>query len=211
MIGKILAYQGKDYGSTAVFAADRLDAAASVPFAVARDTLAAKLPAGWNVQRAYLDQVGIAQARSSLLGAINNGVALANYVGHSAATTWTFNGLFTVADADALTNTGRPAVVTQWGCWNTYYVNPKSESLATRLLLGGNRGAVAVLGATTLTNDTDENDLSLLLGDRIARPGMTLGKAILEAKQALTGDKAARADVLLGWVLLGDPALVIQP
>ena len=211
VIGKILAYQGKDYGSTAVFAADRLDAAANVPFAVASDTLAAKLPAGWNVQRAYLDQVGIAQARSSLLGAINNGVALANYVGHSAATTWTFNGLFTVADADALTNTGRPAVVTQWGCWNTYYVNPKSESLATRLLLGGNRGAVAVLGATTLTNDTDENDLSLLLGDRIARPGMTLGKAILEAKQALTGDKAARADVLLGWVLLGDPALVIQP
>jgi len=210
-IAKTLAYQDKSYAATAVFAADRADAAANLPFAAASEKFVAALPAGWKVQRAYLDQLTVAEARTALLGAINGGVALTNYTGHSGPTAWTFKNLFSTADAASLLNAGRPTVVTQWGCWNTYYVNPSSESLATRLLLSGDRGAAAVLGATTLTEDIDENDLAALLAPRIAQPGTTLGQAILAAKQALGGDRAARADVLLGWTLLGDPALVVQP
>jgi len=211
LIAKILAYQAKDYGGTAVLAADRSDAAANLPFAAASERLAAALTGGWTARRAYLDQLSVAEARAVLLTALDGGVALANYVGHSGATAWTSKGLFTAADAAALTNAGRPAVVTQWGCWNSYYVNPRTESLATRLLLAGDRGAAAVLGAATLTEDVDENDLGVLLAERIAQPGATLGKAVLAAKRALQGDRAARADVLLGWVLLGDPALVVRP
>jgi hypothetical protein len=39
---------------------------------------------------------------------------------------------------------------------------------------------------------------------------MRLGDAVTEAKQALARTNPDMTDVLLGWTLLGDPALVID-
>ena len=99
----------------------------------------------------------------------------------------------------------------QWGCWNTYYVSPRTETLANALLLSGDRGAAAVLGATTLTEDVAENELGKLLMGRLTETGKPMGLAILEAKQELATSQPGYSDVLLGWNLLGDPALVVEP
>jgi hypothetical protein len=45
---------------------------------------------------------------------------------------------------------------------------------------------------------------------RLTQPGMTIGQAILEAKQALSPSHPD-LDIYLGWTLLGDPALMIAP
>ncbi len=46
---------------------------------------------------------------------------------------------------------------------------------------------------------------------RMVTPGMTMGQALLDAKQELALAHPDLLDVLLGWTLMGDPALVVEP
>jgi len=162
------------------------------------------------VQKAYLDQLSVTAARSALTAAVNNGAALTSYVGHSGLTAWTFKSLFTTTHAKALTNAGKPTVVTQWGCWNTYYVAPKYDTLGHVFLISGDRGAAAVFGASALTEATSEDKLGRELMPRLVQPGMSLGTSMQQAKAQLGASEPQLIDVLLGWTLLGDPALVIE-
>jgi uncharacterized repeat protein (TIGR01451 family) len=205
---------------TAVFAADDYDQGQSYSFKADSEAMIARLPAGWQakVARVYQDDLGVGGARSALLAALNQGVALTSFVGHSSATMWTFDNLFTNADPKTLTNAGKPTVVIQWGCWNTWFVSVTEDSMAHQFLLNGDRGAVAVLGAATLTEASHERELAFRLYDRLLVKGPTMGEAVLEAKQAYAEDLRRLSknprdylDVLLGWNLLGDPATIIQP
>ena len=163
------------------------------------------------MQKAYLDWVGVDAARAALLDSINQGVALTSFVGHSDWSRWTFDGLLLNGDVAALSNAGKPTVVTQWGCWNTYYVQPQYNTMGHKFMLSGDRGAAAVLGASTLTQSSNESALGELLMPRIVAPGMTIGEAVVAAKQELAATDPEPADVLLGWTLLGDPAVVVEP
>jgi hypothetical protein len=209
MIGKTLAYAAKDYADTAVFASDKIEA--KVSFTAISEAFIQQLPGHWEIERAHLDELGPGSARDVLLSAMNDGVALTSFVGHSNMLRWTFDGLFHSQDATRLTNAGRPTVVLQWGCWNTYHVWPQYNTLGHTFLLSGDRGAAAVLGSSTLTLASSEHALGRRLIPKLAEPGMTLGQAIQTAKAELAATQPHRVDVLLGWTLLGDPALVITP
>jgi hypothetical protein len=150
-------------------------------------------------------------AHAQLITAMNNGSALVTYTGHSGPVDWTSGGLFTTQDAAALTNHGRPFIVVQWGCWNTYYVNPSKVYLVQSFLFSGDQGAAAVFGASTLTDSESEQLLGELLMPRLTVPGMPMGKALTEAKTELAQTHPELLDVILGWTLMGDPALVIEP
>jgi hypothetical protein len=209
-------HSGTDpYGTKSVFTADRYDTSQQYSFKKdVEESMIPQLPEAWQVadglKKAYLDDLGRNVARKTLIDAINAGVALTSFVGHSDSWYWSFENLFNGSDPAALTNVGRPTVVTQWGCWNTYYVDPFSESLA-HMLLNARGGAATVLGATTLTEARHERDLAKLVYQRLFQPGMTLGEAVLAAKQAYGAEYPERRDVILGWNILGDPAIVIQP
>jgi len=209
VVAKTLAYANKTYGQTAVFAADIRDP--RVDFSADSDSFIAQLSDGWSVERAYIDDVGLSAARARLLAKLNEGVALTSYIGHSSYSIWTFSGLFRSADAATLTNAGRPTVVTQWGCWNTYFVSPAYNTLGHAFMVSGDRGAAAVLGASTLTEARSEELLGEQMMPRLTAPGATLGEAVLAAKQAMAVKHPHRADVLLGWTVLGDPALQVAP
>jgi Peptidase family C25 len=213
IVAQTLAYQHKSYGGTSVFAADAVDVESGISFTAMSDSLRAGLPQSWQGRssKAYLDLSGVAGAKNILRDAINGGVALTSFVGHSGPTVWTFQGLFNNADVAALTNAGAPTVVSQMGCWNNYYVSPLYDSLAQKLLLSGDRGAAAVLGATGLTLVASDKAFGDQLGWRLAAPGMTLGQAVVDAKRALAAQQPLMTDVLLGWTILGDPALRINP
>lgn len=209
MITKTLAYQNKDYGRTAVFASDRMDGFLS--FKNISTSMSTSLPSDWNVENIHLDTQSVTSAQTQLLSAMNRGTALVNYTGHSGAFLWTSSGLFGTKNAASLTNAGRPFVVIQWGCWNTYYVEPRYTYLVQSLLFSGDQGAAAVLGASTLTDAYSEELLGRLLMPRLVNPGTTMGQALLDAKQALAQTHPEMLDVILGWTLMGDPALVVEP
>lgn len=204
LVSKTLSYATKTYDRTAVFAADWT-------FAEESDALAARLPSNWALTRAYLDTVGVAAAQNTLMTGINAGVALTSYVGHSDDWEWTWDGLFSIYEGVQLTNFGKPTIVTQNGCWNIYYVNSQYETLGDVMLNRSTYGAAAMFGSTTLTSDLNEQKLGDFFMPLLTQPGKTLGQAMLEAKRALgTVDRAA-LDVLMGWSLLGDPYLRVNP
>jgi hypothetical protein len=209
MVRKTLAYAAKDYRRTAVFASDLADGHES--FKATSIGLAAGLPAGWQSESIHLDDTVLATARERLIAAMNLGSAMVTFTGHSGPVKWTFSGLFDTTDAAALTNAGRPFVVVQWGCWNTYYVDPVNNYLVQSFLFSGDQGAVAVLGASTLTDSASERLLGGLLVPRMAIPGTPIGQAVQDAKRQLAGDHPGLVDVLLGWSLMGDPTLVVDP
>lgn len=210
IIAKTLRYERIGYPLSAVFAADA-DTGSGMSFSHASNELIAGLPGGWTVDRAYIDTLDVPGAREVLIGNINAGVGLTSFFGHSGPAVWSFQGLFETADAEALENAGLPTVVTQWGCWNTYYVSPYSDSMAHRLLLSGDRGAAAVFGASTLTQSASDSALGVQFMPRLATAGLTVGDALRDAKQALAQTQPHRLDVLVGWTLLGDPALKLRP
>jgi hypothetical protein len=209
LVNRTLAYAQHTYPHTAVFAADDFDLAQQYDFKRdSEQTIDAHLQ-GWTVTRAYLDDLGVAGARSVLLDAINHGVALTSFFGHSGPNVWTFDQLFNTTLAAQLDNPGRPTVVAQWGCWNTYYVDPYEDTLGHQLLLNPDRGAAAVLGASTLTQANAEARLAQLVYQHLLVPGATLGQAVLDAKRQLAQTHPHQHDVILGWTILGDPALSI--
>ena len=209
VISKTLAYTGKNYGQTAFFASDMNDGIVS--YKDISNGMVTGLPSNWSVQNISLDDMSVASAKTQLLAAMNGGTALVNFTGHSGPTSWALSNLFNTSDAAALTNTGKPFVVVQWGCWNTYYVDPVSNYLVQSFLFSGNNGAAAVLGASTLTDSNSEALLGALLMPRLVTPGTTIGQALQVAKSELAKSHPELLDVLLGWSLMGDPALVITP
>jgi hypothetical protein len=211
LISKTLEYAAKDYAGTGIFAADQFDSAGGFSFTRESEEFLRELHGDWTVDRAYLDRLDLDGARETLIGRMNEGAALTSYIGHSGPTAWTFSGLLTTTDAEALTNLGRPTVVVQWGCWNNYHVEPRFESLGNALLLSGDHGAAAVLGSATLLETTSARALSDYLAPRLARPGVRLGEALAAAKQELGQKQPELRDVLLGWTILGDPALFVEP
>ena len=208
LVAKTLAYSPQ--ARTVVFAADRREG--SLSFTNMSDQWIAELPADWaaRTSTAYIDTLEVAGARSALLAALNQGVTLANYIGHSGPSAWSFENLFTDTDAIALTNAS-PTVALQWGCWNGYFSEPQHDTLSNRLLLYGRSGAAAAVGATTLTKTASDQAIGSLVLKNALQLGHPLGKAIVLAKQDLATQFTARKDVILGLTLLGDPALVLGP
>ncbi len=206
LVRKTLDYRG---GSGVLLAADAIDP--SLSFKAVSDTIVAALPTGTQASRAYVDDLGIQGARTALLGTMNAGGGLVSYLGHSSPTRWSFQSLFTTADAAALTNSTNPLVVMQFGCWNNYFVEPAHNTLGHILTVGGGQGAAAALGISTLSDAGSDAVLGPALVPRLLQKGMTVGRAILDAKSEIARDGQSRPDIQLGMTLLGDPEIVINP
>ena len=185
----------------AIFAADKVDNS-GYSFKSDSDDAINQHFSDWNVSTVYSDDLSVAEGKQQLLEGINSGASLISYYGHSSTDRWTISGLFTGEDAGGLTNYANPAVVTQWGCWNTFYVSPEQDSLAHRLLVDGEHGAVTVMGASSFTKAGAERKMASLLFERLNQ-GMKIGDAVLSAKRALAQDNPYQLDVLLGWTVLG--------
>ncbi|NIU87994.1 MAG: hypothetical protein GWN56_12180 [Nitrosopumilaceae archaeon] len=189
----------------AVFAADKDDG--SISFSDDSDSLIQHLPYGWTVDKAYLEGSTVADAKAILIDSINGGRALTSFFGHSSFGIWTFSGLFNRTDAQNLTNFGLPTVVTQYGCWNSYFVDPSLNTLSHKFLLSGLNGAAAVTGPTSITQASSDRAFGDILMNNLFT-GQTIGEAIKNTKKQLSSG-FSRTDVIIGWNLLGDPALLI--
>lgn len=201
MVDKTLIYDAGVSVETAVFAADR-------GFEYDGNSFAAAL-SDWSVQTAYPKLLGNASARTTLINGLNAGPRLAAFVGHSGPNAWISTSFFSVKDARALTNVN-PMFIAQWGCWNTYYIDPAYNTLGDRFLLSGMSGAALVSGATTLTSSSSELALGELFMAQVVQPGITIGRAMQTAKSELANTNPGLTDVQLGWTILGDPTAVVQ-
>jgi hypothetical protein len=210
VIAKTLAYEAKNYGRTFLAATDGYDSMERISFSQISHQMLSGLGAGWSVEHADIDTLGVPVARAKIIDTLNNGVAFAQYFGHSSYNVWSFSILFASPHAVNLQNAGRPAVVAQWGCWNNYYVHPTVNTMGHALMVSGEQGAAAVLGATALTDSQSDVELGQRYLPRIVQPGATIGDALLAAKRELARQHPEMRDVIVGWTILGDPALVVE-
>ncbi len=180
-------------------------------FAQIGEGYAAQLPDGLPSIELYVDDLGLESANALLTDELNLGQALVSYVGHSSFRIWGLNLnhgiLFSADEARALTNAS-PSLVTQWGCWNTYFVDPQQDTMANAFLFQDG-GAAAVLGATALTDVEMLRDFGAVFFDQVGRRD-TLGKALFKAHRAFVTSNPEMAGKLQGFALLGDPATPLR-
>jgi len=165
--------------------------------------------AGWSPALAQVDDLGTAETRRRTLAALAAGTPLVSWVGHSSSSQWDFTPVLRWQDLAGLGNAADPALVAQWGCWNSYHVDPSYHAMSSELLFEPSGGAAAAIGATTLTTDASHRALGQLFFDELGKGrSRTVGDAFLAAKRRLhAAQGAGAADALLGMTLLGDPAM----
>lgn len=165
--------------------------------------------AGWSPALAQVDDLGTAETRRRTLAAFAAGTPLVSWVGHSSSSQWDFTPVLRWQDVAGLSNAADPALVVQWGCWNSYHVDPSYHAMSAELLFAPGGGAAAAIGATTLTSDASHRALGQLFFEEMGKgSSRTVGDAFLAAKRRLLAAQGAgAADALLGMTLLGDPAM----
>ncbi|MEM9304656.1 MAG: C25 family cysteine peptidase, partial [Pseudomonadota bacterium] len=177
-------------------------------FAEISDGYAARLDGLLTPERFHADDLGVASASAGLFQALVQPGAVVSFVGHSSFRIWGLNpasGIMLQADDARALGNAWPHLVTQWGCWNTYFVNPRQDTMANGFLLQQS-GAAAVLGASALT------DLGLLqeFGEVFFRQfgrQPTLGDALRRTQRQYAPENMAGARIM---TLLGDPATPLR-
>ncbi|HEX6900332.1 MAG TPA: C25 family cysteine peptidase [Thermoanaerobaculia bacterium] len=204
-IDKIAAYESAPpaaWTRSALFLADAPDRGAD--FTAESERIAGVLPDGYDVDRIYLSDTPLPNARGRLLGALNSGAALLNYVGHGGLDRLSGGGLLTSADVPGLGNSSRLPVVTAMTCTINRFAVPGVPALGELLAKAPSGGAAAVWGPSGLSSTGQAR----LLAERFYHPGgeARLGDRILRAVREF---REAGGDPALPvlYDLMGDPAL----
>lgn len=210
LVNKVLQYPNTQHAQDAIFVAGPDEQAIS--FSGTSRHLMDLMPQAWNRQEAFATNQTITQTRQYIINTINDGAAFVNFFGHSGPTMWTFDNLLSSRHVETLlTNANRPTIVTQWGCWNTYFVAPTFNTMAHKFLLSGNKGAATVIGASTLTEVSSEKQFMPVFFEKLFTPNTSIGQAMVQAKQQVALQYPQLLDIYLGLHILGDPTLILNP
>jgi hypothetical protein len=188
-------------GKNVLLVADRND---GFDFEAASAQIKALLPGDVHVSEVLRGQTDDATASSMLLGKLNEGQALVNYLGHGSVELWRGN-LLTSEEARTLTNGSRLPFVAAMTCLNGYFQDLYTESLAEAMLLSPQGGAVAVWASSGLTEPGEQAEMDLELIRQVFGNSQTLGEATVAAKKAVTDP-----DIRHTWILFGDPATKLK-
>lgn len=185
------------WANKALFIADVPD---TYDFPTVAFTLSTMLPGSMTSQIIRYDQAP--NPHGDTVAGINNGALIVDYVGHGSTELWS-DGVFTSADASALTNGSNLPVAILMTCLNGYFHDLYTESVASALLTAPNGGAVAVWASSTLTEPDQQSAMNReLFRQLFADPTLTLGEAVMRAKTASTD-----SDVQKSWIYFGDPSM----
>ncbi len=153
---------------------------------------------------------GEVAARSALLSGWQDGVMATHYFGHGGLTEWADEQVLTSGDVAALGGGWKPTALFTWACLSQYYLGVDGPSLNESLVLQPGGGALASFGPAGITAPAHQAPLAANLYRELRAPGVTLGEAIQRAKAATLAERPAAREVIEGFHLFGDPALVLR-
>lgn len=152
---------------------------------------------------------GTSVARANLMRAWKAGVSQVHYFGHGGPELWADESLLTTDDIEAEGLSLTPAVVFMWACESQMYQYLWGPSMGEKLMLTPNAGAVASFGPVGIAAPARQRVLYQKVYSQLLQGGETLGEILRKAKAAAILEKPGAADVVSGFNLLGDPALLI--
>ena len=101
---------------------------------------------------------------------LNAGRNWVSFYGHASPATWSRETLLEADQLSALlNNAGRWPVVSEFGCWGGYFVEPEYTTLAHSWLLTADRGARAMLASSSLTESSSDRAIAEALIPPIPR------------------------------------------
>jgi len=218
VVNKSLSWKnsGQSLAHSALFIADKNEEA---DFGKQEDALAEqfKVTGLWNDNiKVYFDayvennngdeSVALEAARSDIQQALNNGASITSFSGHSSLSTWSFKGMLKANDIAAINNTDRTTIALPLACYATYADSPSINTLAHQFLSAGENGAVAVYGAASLSDFTDNGKSAAKVIEYLLK-GETIGEAIRKTKVDLG---VGYIDVIRNSNLLGDVTIRID-
>jgi hypothetical protein len=209
-IAKIEAYENAygDWTKRVLMLADNPDGNGNFPSD--SDEVAHLLPKECVMEKIYLSNLPLSQARQRVLDGIDAGAAIVNYIGHSGLDRLADEGLLVTSDVDGMANGDEMPIVTAMTCVVGRFSMPGYDALSEALVVKDNGGAIAVWAPTGMS----VNAQAKILDKEFFRAAFkdedtTLGQAILaslEASSNLGTDKF----MLQIYTLLGDPALKMK-
>lgn len=204
MAEKTVAYEeetSSPWSSRALLVADDEDR-----FNTASEVLAGELyDHGYAPQKLYMTENE--EIHDAIIGALNHGVSIVNYVGHGGIDVWGDETVLKTDDAPILRNGRRLPLFTTFTCLNGYFYHPEVDALAETLLWTRGGGIAAAVAPSGRTYPSQQGPLStafykyLLHGEE-----QVLGDVLLKAKLEVAQDPNLR-DIVHVINLLGDPAL----
>ncbi len=190
--------------------------------------LQSHLRANQSVTYGLADEVGLTQARTQVRAALAGDADWVSYIGHSSPNRWGFDNILDTSQTNSIIRSGAPAIISQWGCWNSYFAMPEQNTMSHALMLrataGGPGLAAAVLGSTSLAEDASHVALGTRFFDLLedgyfgqgpsaATPPVvrTIGEALMSAKVNLAQSAPEHLESNYSITLFGDPAQPIGP
>lgn len=212
IVAKTLSYAQAHHAGKLLLQADRAD---PLEYDQQLSVLATQFGPAWTTTTLSLDEhasgtAGTQAARGQLTAAVNAGQALMAYLGHSSPDRWTHSGLLSAADVYGgfFNNPNKPTVLWNLGCYGAYFTQPSYNTIAHAMMLQGNGGAAAVIGASGLTQVS--SDVAWINMMVLYLPGERLGDALMYSQRLLRGSGAQFDDISVGATLLGDPTLRLR-
>jgi hypothetical protein len=201
MVSKIVGYEQSAGGMTEVMLVADMMGDGDFDFEGASSEVGALLGGNLTTRKVFRSQfTDDAQVHTELLGGLNGGELLVNYMGHGSQESWR-GDTFTSTDAGALTNGFRLPFVVSMTCLNGFFQDVYSDSLAEALLKAKQGGAVAVWASSGLTEPANQAVMNKELVRLLFNgESLTLGEAVKRAKAAVSDQ-----DVRRTWILFGDP------
>lgn len=154
---------------------------------------------------------GASNASQQVLEAIQQGHWLVAYFGHGSIDMWGRDRLITSSEVAQLNNPDASMILVNMTCLTGFFNHPEIQSLAEAMLFQEPGGAVAVLAPTSLTLPGDQSFLSLALAGVLSSPDpLVIGDVLLQARRSIPLESPGAKDVLLTFLLFGDPALNVR-
>ncbi len=147
-------------------------------------------------------------ARATLLEGWRAGPLMTHYFGHGGPDRWADEVLLGHDDLASLADTGRETLLFTWACESQWYQYDGGATINEALVLLPRGGALASVGPVGISSPDRQGAFAELVYARLLE-GATLGEAVRAAKTAVLRADPAASAVVEGFVLLGDPSLVL--
>ena len=133
-----------------------------------------------------------------------------SYVGHGSSGLWASEGILRSPDVASFAPQPAQPLVLAMTCSNGYFLSPYNNSLAERLVLAENKGAIAAFAPSGLSlNDAAHVYHRAVVAELEERLPPRLGDLLLAA-QASYAASGAFPELLDFYNLLGDPGTRIR-
>ena len=134
--------------------------------------------------------------------------AVIHFLGHGGRFVWrtgpqdlrAAKDLFTNSDLISLETGSIVPIVLSMTCSSGPFDHPRADSLAEQMLMAPDRGALAVLAASWQIPPSKKFSARLL--NELQKPGVSIGQAVMKAKQGMRN-----TNIINAYNLLGDPAM----